>query len=103
MSWATNYIKQLQEGKPVEFRPRGNSMTGLVNDGDLVRIIPYDQSRHKLVKDLVVLCKVKKSHYLHKISAVKPNQVQISNNHGHVNGWISLNNVYGILDANYGK
>ena len=39
----------------------------------------------------------KKGHYyLHKISAIKNEKTyQISNNHGHVNGWISRNQIFG--------
>jgi hypothetical protein len=30
MGWATKYIEQLLQGKQVQFRPRGNSMSGKV-------------------------------------------------------------------------
>ena len=34
--------------------------------------------------------------YLHKISAIKNGKTyQISNNHGHINGWISRNQIFG--------
>ena len=97
MGWATNYIKQLKEGKKVEFRPRGNSMSGLINDGELVVVEPWDKTKYELKKGSIVLCKVGKNHYLHKVTAVKLNQVQIGNNHGHINGWTTLDKVYGVL------
>jgi hypothetical protein len=45
----------------------------------------------------VVLCKVRGTQYLHLVSAVRPDQYQISNNHGHVNGWTRAKNVFGLL------
>ncbi len=38
--WASGYIKKLQEGQQVEFRPRGNSMKPLIESGDLVVVEP---------------------------------------------------------------
>ena len=87
MSWYTNILKSLQEGKTVQFRPHGNSMTPKIKSGQLVTVIPVTLS--DVQKGDVVLAKVKKHYYLHLVTAIKQNQVQISNNHGHVNGWAS--------------
>jgi len=94
MSWATQIIKDLEEGKTVQFRPRGNSMTGRINSGQLCTVTPLDREP---TKGDVVLCKVRGAQYLHLVSAVRSDQYQISNNHGHVNGWTSRKNVFGIL------
>lgn len=94
MSWATHLIKDLLEGKTVQCRPRGNSMTGKVNSGQLCTIVPLDRDPQK---GDIVLCKVRGAQYLHLVSAVKPDQYQISNNHGHVNGWTPRKNVFGLL------
>jgi len=94
MSWATHLIKELQAGNAVEFRPRGNSMTGRVSSGQLCRVEPLTSDPQK---GDVVLCKVKGSQYLHLVSGIRGDQFQISNNHGHVNGWTSRKNVFGIL------
>ncbi len=40
MSWATHAIEVLQRGEVARVRPRGRSMKGKVNDGDLVTIEP---------------------------------------------------------------
>ena len=40
MGWATHYIAKLKEGEIVQFRPKGNSMTGRVNSGDLCTVEP---------------------------------------------------------------
>lgn len=94
MGWATHHIEALKSGQKVRFRPRGHSMTGRVNDGDLVEVAPLAADP---AKGDVVLCKVRGAQYLHLVSAVKGDQVQISNNHGHVNGWTGRSNVFGLL------
>lgn len=94
MSWATHLIKDLLDGKTVQCRPRGNSMTGRVSSGQLCTISPLDREPQK---GDIVLCKVRGAQYLHLVTAVKPDQFQISNNHGHVNGWTPRKNVFGLL------
>lgn len=92
MSWATNHMMKLDKGLTVSFRPRGNSMKPKINSGDLVTVSP-DTS--KLEVGDIVLCKVKGYAFLHLISAVKGEQYQISNNHGHVNGWTNIKQIFG--------
>lgn len=100
--WATFYIEKLQKGETVEFRPRGNSMKPKINSGDLVVVAPIPPETE--IKDGdILLCKVKGRQFLHLVSAVQGNRIQISNNHGHVNGWISANAVYGRMIENKGK
>ena len=43
----------------------------------------------------IVLCKVNGRQYLHLVKAVQGNRVQIGNNCGRVNGWVSAGCVYG--------
>lgn len=93
--WATEYIKFLQGGETVSFRPRGNSMTPRIRSGQLCTVAPVNPTEIK--KGDVVLCKVRGSEYLHLVSAVQDGRFQISNNHGHVNGWITGKNIHGIL------
>src|SRR5438045_3665800 len=94
MGWATHAIKALQEGKTVQIRPRGDSMTGKVNSGDLVTVEPATD-RDLQVGD-IVLCKVRGNEFLHLIKAIKGNQYQIGNNRGGINGWITARNIFGI-------
>jgi hypothetical protein len=47
----------------------------------------------------IVLVRVKGSDYLHLISAVDGDRVQISNNRGYVNGWVPAAKVYGRAAA----
>lgn len=94
MSWADNYIKDLKEGKVVQFRPRGNSMTGKVNDGQLVTVTPGIAAE----QGNVVLCKVSGQQYLHLVKAIgSDGRLQIGNNKGHINGWTTPENVFGVV------
>lgn len=49
----------------------------------------------------VVLCKVRGTIRLHLVSAINRSKrrVQISNNHGYVNGWTSFDQVYGVMQG----
>ncbi|MDB4955600.1 MAG: hypothetical protein JWO36_3169 [Myxococcales bacterium] len=40
MGWADGHIARLARGETVQCRPRGNSMTGKVNDGQLCTVAP---------------------------------------------------------------
>ena len=103
ITWATNYIEKLLAGQTIEFRPRGNSMTPIIESEDLVVLAPITEDT-KLQKNNVVLCKVKGKHYLHLITGVeKENRYQISNNHNFVNGWINKAAIFGVLIENKRK
>jgi phage repressor protein C with HTH and peptisase S24 domain len=94
MSWATHYIEKLKAGESVQFRPRGNSMKGKIESGQLVTVEPING--RKLDKGDIVLCKVNGSQYLHLIKAVQGDRYQIGNNIGRINGWVTLNSIYGV-------
>lgn len=94
MSWAQYAIKALAEGKTHQMRPRGNSMKGKVNDGNLVTLEPVGD--RILKQDDVVLVRVKGKDYLHLIKAVDSERYQIGNNKGGINGWVSKHSIYGI-------
>ena len=95
MSWATGHIAKLQAGETVSFRPRGNSMTPRIRSGQLCTVEPVAFA--DVSKGDVVLCRVRGAQYLHLVSAVRGGQLQISNNHGHVNGWIGPDALFGRL------
>lgn len=84
-------VEALCEGKTVQFKPHGNSMTPKINSGQLVTLDPIKLDDVE-VGDMVY-CKVKGSVMLHLCTAKKDGKVQISNNHGWVNGWTTT--VYG--------
>ena len=94
MSWATHYIEKLNSGETVQFRPRGNSMKGKIESGQLVTVEPI--SNRELQKGDIVLCKVNGKQYLHLIKAIQGGRYQIGNNIGSINGWVNINSVFGI-------
>jgi len=93
MGWATPYIEKLKRGESVQFRPRGNSMPGKIESGQLCTVVPAN------VEDVnvgdIVLCKVNGFQYLHLIKAIQGKRFQIGNNRGRINGWIGENGIYG--------
>ena len=93
MGWATYHIEKLKAGEIVQFRPRGHSMTGKIESGQLCTVEPIVEAGLQ-VGD-IVLCKVRGSDYLHLIKAIKGMQFQIGNNRGGVNGWISASAIFG--------
>lgn len=95
MGWATGHIARLQQGETVSFRPRGNSMRGKINSGDLCTVEPVDPAALR-VGD-IVLCKVNGRQYLHLIKAIQGERFQIGNNQGRINGWVSAHCIYGRL------
>ncbi len=93
MSWAKFAVEKLQKGETAKARPRGHSMTGKVNDGELVTIEPCTPDSLK-VGD-IVLVKVKGTVYLHLIKAINDKRFLIGNNRGGINGWVGANGIYG--------
>jgi len=93
MGWATGHIARLQRGETVTFRPRGNSMSGKVDSGQLCTVAPVDPAT--LAVGDIVLCRVRGAEYLHLVKAIQGGRFQIGNNRGHINGWIGANGIFG--------
>ncbi len=94
MSWAKYAIEALGQGQAAQIKPRGHSMRGKVNDGDLVTVAPCDPAGLQ-VGD-IVLVRVKGNDYLHLIKAIDRGRFLIGNNRGGVNGWVGPHCIYGI-------
>lgn len=94
MNWATFAIEKLQKGQVTTVRPRGHSMTGKVNDGNLVTLKPCKAD--ELSPGDIVLVKVKGNVYLHLIKAINGGRFLIGNNRGGINGWVGANCIYGV-------
>nr|CAP47540.1 putative integron gene cassette protein [uncultured bacterium] len=94
MGWASKYIEQLHQGKTVQFRPRGNSMLGKIESGQLCTVEPLQDADSLKVGD-IVLCKVGGNQYIHLVKAIQGNRFQIGNNRGRINGWITANSTFG--------
>ena len=86
--------EHLRNGEICEIVGYGQSMTPILKSGQAVIVEPVT-TETLLEKNDIVFCKVNGHYYLHKISAIKNKSYQISNNHGHVNGTISRNSIYG--------
>jgi hypothetical protein len=93
VGWASQHIEKLRQGETVSFRPRGNSMTGKIESGQLCTVAPIDAALVS-VGD-IVLCKVNGSEYLHLVKAIQGPRFQIGNNRGRINGWITANSIFG--------
>ena len=57
MGWASHYIEKLQAGETVQFRPRGDSMSGRIESGQLCTVVPVAPA--DLAVGDIVLCKVR--------------------------------------------
>lgn len=88
-------IERLQNGEDVTVTCRGGSMTPLIKVGKKITISPVDVS--KVEKGDIVVATVKGRVYDHLVTAATDHKVQISNNHGHVNGWTSRSKIHGIV------
>jgi hypothetical protein len=92
MGWATGHIEKLRKGETVSFRPRGNSMAGKIESGQLCTVEPIVVA---LKVGDVVLCKVNGREYLHLIKAIQGPRFQIGNNRGRINGWVTASAIFG--------
>jgi hypothetical protein len=93
MGWASHHIERLRAGEKVSFRPRGQSMKGRIESGQLCTVAPVDPSTLQ-VGD-IVLCRVRRNEYLHIVKAIQGDRYQIGNNRGLINGWVGRSWVFG--------
>lgn len=101
---AQSDIARLQQGEKVVRQEPGNSMTPILKSREPTLVAPCDPA--SLKRGDIVFCKVRKMYCQHLVTAIKGAgdslMLQISNNHGHVNGWIRTNKVYGkVIDHGY--
>jgi hypothetical protein len=93
MGWASGHIARLQRGETVSFRPRGKSMTGRIESGQLCTVAPADPPT--IAVDDIVLCRVRGAEYLHIVKAIQDQRFLIGNNRGRINGWIGAHSIFG--------
>lgn len=88
-------VKRLLNGETISnYKEGGNSMVPLIHHRQPVDIRPVDRA---LKIGDIVFAKVHGHFYTHLISALEGERVQISNNHGRVNGWTHKSKVYGLV------
>lgn len=101
MNW-DKHKQDLLEGKSVEFRPKGNSMSPRIKSGQLVKVEPITDYSQVKSGD-VVFCRVKGQYFVHLVQSVKKSlggyRFQIGNIRNHTNGTIGENNVYGKVTS----
>lgn len=88
--------EHLRSGESCLVTGYGNSMVPKLYSGETVIMDPVTEDT-ELKKGDIVLVKVKGHYYCHLISAIRGKSYQISNNHKHVNGWVSRSSIYGIM------
>jgi hypothetical protein len=93
VGWASHYIEKLRAGETVSFRPRGQSMKGRIESGQLCTVAPIDPALLQ-VGD-IVLCRVRGNEYLHIVKAIQGDRYKIGNNRGLINGWVGRNGIFG--------
>jgi len=95
MGWADGHIARLVNGHTVQFRPRGQSMSGKIESGQLCTVEPLGD--HALAVGDIVFCRVGGSQYLHLVKAIQGERFQIGNNRGGINGWVTRRQIFGRL------
>lgn len=94
--WAGSAIQALEAGQTAQIRPKGGSMAGRVESGNLVTLEPIPKDvEQPLIQGDIVLVRVHGSVYLHLVKAIKDGRYQIGNNRGGINGWVGLKQIYG--------
>lgn len=76
------------------YREGGNSMVPLLYSMEPVDIRPIDRD---IKKGDIVFCRIGQRYYCHLVTGKKGDRYQISNNHGHVNGYTPRENIYGFV------
>lgn len=98
MSWVAEALHELSAGRQAQVRPRGGSMRGRIESGDLVTIAPV-QPQDVGVDD-VVLVRWGRNYLLHLIREIRGDEFLIGNNLGKINGWAKADDILGkVVDV----
>ena len=88
---------KLREGHVCKVTGIGNSMIPILKSKKTVICVQVKKDTVLKKKD-IVLCKVNGHFYLHLIHAIRNDKTYlIGNNHGHMNGWVNKNNIFGVV------
>jgi hypothetical protein len=94
MGWVKEALAELNAGRIAKVRPLGGSMRGRIESGQCVTLEPISSAIEIQVDD-IVLVEWKGNHILHLVTAMEGDQIQIGNNLGKINGWVSASAVRG--------
>ncbi len=96
VTWVKETITALEAGKLAWVRPQGGSMRGRIESGQLVCISPVQPADVSV--DDVVFVRWKGNYLLHVVIELDARgRLLIGNNLGKTNGWVSRNDVLGIV------
>jgi len=97
MSWYKTALSRLAAGKKVVIVNRGASLRGLVEDGQLVIVEPVI-TRSVCIGE-IVLARIRKGRFvMHLVKDIKDSlRYLIGNNIGGLDGWVSVDAVYGRI------
>lgn len=87
-------IQILAEKGTAILKCNGNSMRPIMAPGDSLYIQKIDTSL--LCPGDIVFCRIHGNLQVHLLSAIDNQRFQISNNKGHINGWISSSAIFGL-------
>lgn len=91
VGWVTEGLKELSEGLTAQMRPRGGSMRGRVERGQLVTLAPVNPAE---VRDGdAVLVRWRGNYLLHLVKKIQGDRFLIGNNVGKTNGWVSASDI----------
>lgn len=82
-----------------QYKEGGSSMVPLLHPYEPVDIRPIDRD---VVKGDIVFCRIGRRYYCHLVTGVKEGRYQISNNHGHINGYTTADKIYGFVSRSKG-
>lgn len=94
MSNRTFAIKVLEDAGEIIIRCNGNSMRPIIAPKEAIhlkRVIPA-----QIREGDAVFCRINGNLQVHLVSAIDKERFQISNNKGHVNGWIRASSIFGL-------
>ena len=91
MGWATQAVSAIRAGRTVQVRPRGGSMRGRIEDGQLVTLTPIEPGEVR--EGDAVLVRWRGGFLLHLVKRVERDRFLIGNNVGRINGWVSADAV----------
>jgi hypothetical protein len=95
MGWVTDALAELGQGRSVKVRPFGGSMRGRIESGQEVTLAPAEPEKVR-VGD-VVLVQWKGNYLLHLVKEIKEGKFLIGNNIGKINGWVSRDDLCGVV------
>ncbi len=98
MDWSSEAVAALQQGRSALVRPRGHSMAGRINNGDLVTLAPCRVEG--LTAGAIVLVRIRGKRFshvvLHGILSVEGERFLFGSHQGRVDGWVDWDDIYGI-------